>query len=304
MSRMVTYTASIINIRIVDEEKRDYPALMRAITDLKIGVTVRSDTGIAMTYFNESEMRGTLCKYTQIDLDGPWFNEQTFDEAKAEDRDEISLPEHLKPNLSRFPYSLNADEHLISFLTVAPNGRRLSPRYVYKFFENIVLRDFIQSKFGEIDITLVQDKASVDRFFTGGALRSLEVIVRRPNDGLSKSMRKKLGNRLKKNNARELREILIAGRGEGLTPTDRTKALATVATTLGEVRAKKEINGVSQEVSSKEFIESESGKFDSEAGDLRALNQLTEGLEKKVENARETAEKMLAKEENNPILDE
>lgn len=260
---------------------------MTAISDLKVGVAVRKDTGIALTYFDEKEARGTLSKYTQIDLDGPWFNEETFDEADDEERGDISVPKHLKPNLVRFPFKLNPSEHLISFLTVAPNGRRLSPRQVQNYFESIVLRNTIATQFGDIDITLVQDRASVERFFTGGSLRKLEVIIRRPNDGLSKKLRAKLAKRLRDNNARELREQLTAERGKVLTPTKRTKALTSVATTIGEVKAVKEVNDIPTEVSSKDYIESESAHFDSDVGDLPALDALANGLEDKVRLARD-----------------
>jgi len=285
LARQVTYTASIINIRIVDDSKRDYGALISKIADLKVGVSVRKDTGVALTFFNKAEKRGTLSKYTQIDIDGPWFNEITFDEAGDTDRNDINVPEHLKPNLERFPFKLNIEEHLISFITKGPNGRRLSAIQVRKFFEAIVMRNEILAQFGEIDVTLVQDKASVQRFFEGGGLRRLEVIIRRPNDGLSRQMRAKLGKRLRKNNARELRETLIAERGAALTPTNRTKAITDVATTIGQVNAVKEVNGIPTKMSSKDFIESESAKFDSDMGDLPALDALTNGLEDKVRSA-------------------
>ena len=181
------------------------------------------------------------------------------------------------------------DEHLLSFLTVAPNSRRLSPRQLLKFFENIVLRDSIVSEFGDIEITLVQDASNIEKFFTGGPLKSLEVIIKRPNDGLDDKMRSTLGNRLRINNAQELREKLVAARGQALTPSKRTKALAKVASTIGEVKAKKEINGVVKEISSKEFVESESEKFDSRIGDTNALETLSNGLESKVIKLRDSA---------------
>lgn len=290
MARKYTYTASIINIRIVDESLRDYVSLMKDISELKVGVTVRKDTGVAMTYFKPDELRGTLSKYTQIDLDGPWFNERTFDEAADDDTADINVPEHLKPNFSKFAFKVNPEKHLVSFITVAPNGRRLSPLHVKKFFEHIVLRDSITAKFGEIEVTLVQDAASVEKFFNGAPLKVLEIIIRRPNDGLSKTFRKKLGDRLVDNNAKQLTERYVADRGKALTPTKRTKKLAKLATTIGEVKATQEINGVPKKFSSTNFVESESFKFDGEVGDTYALETLAPSLEEKVELVREEPE--------------
>jgi len=288
MARVTTYTASVINIRIIDEDKRDYALLINKLSDLKQGIVVRKNVGIAITHFDKESLIGSLSKYTEIPDSADWFNTETFSKAEEGEVSKIVIPKNLKPGLEQFKFKLNREEHLISFLTKASGGRLLSPRLVLKYFERAVSHQLIRTQFGEIEVTLVQDIKNVESFFTGGALRRLEITLRAPNDGVDKTLRKSIGAKLGANNAGEIREILKAKRGQTLTPTTEVKSLAKLGATMGEVDAVKEFNGIAKNISSKSSIEENSEKFDPDFGDDLPLNTLNRNLVDAVRNVRDS----------------
>lgn len=288
MARLGKYSAAVINIRIPEPFSRDYSLLLQDISKLKVGYKVRGTTFIALTFFNYEENRGKFSRYTDIDLDGEWFNTDTFDAAEEDETAKIELPENLKPNLTEFTFKLFPERHLLTFLTKVPGKTRLTPSFIEKYLKLVCSHETITSKYGDVETTIVKDLDNVSRIVSSETLRHLKIVVRKPNtDDLSGKLRKVIEKRLNKNSANRITEEFFADKGDVLTPTDRTKALAGIGATTGEVYADEIVDGVTIPISTVNTVEENTKTFDTDMGEFRPLSALSDELVQKVEAIRD-----------------
>lgn len=58
-----------------------------------------------------------IAKFTEIDIDGDWFDLDAFDTATPEMVEGIDIPTALRPNLSQFYFIVEPTDHVVVFET-------------------------------------------------------------------------------------------------------------------------------------------------------------------------------------------
>jgi|GEM_PF-2118020 len=244
MSRRSKMEVAALNLRIPRRNKRNYARLLGAIWAKKKGYRVFGDTHVALFSFDEQTSTGSFAKYTQIELNGDWFDEKNFDVADPKDLDKLVIPENLKPNLSFFYFILKEDIHTIAFETYS-ESKSLSLDAVRKFFRLTLSEVDIVQEFGVVEATIVSSAQATRKLLQLPNIREVRIAIRRPNpDDVGDDLARVIEERLKKQKADEYEEGLKAGPRGAIKPDQRTKKLAAVASENGDVTVKSIVNGV------------------------------------------------------------
>lgn len=264
MARPSKIEVCAINIRISADRNRDYAALISDIYENKIAAKVYGDSFLAITQFDPDSGMGVFSKYSEIDIDGDWFDVEDFGPADPEKIEEVSIPESLRPNLSAFYFKLDAENHVICFETYS-ESKALSARSVEKYFRMALLNNVIIEKFGRVEVDIIKSYGEVERIFGLSNLKELRIIIRRPNpDDISGDLAAQIEERLREQNGEEYEEVLRSKDKDGLSPNERTKKLAIVGAENGEVLAKNISNGIQVDYSTAESPEKISETYNKE----------------------------------------
>lgn len=238
MARNFKVEVAAINIRIPEDKKRDYEALIETIARTRRGVQVYGDTHVIISSYSKRENTGVISKYTEIDLDGEWFNQNSFDAATPEQLSEINIPNHLKPNYASFYFSLDPKEHVLAFTSYA-GAKALSVKAVEKFFKTAATWEEVSKEFGQVEADLIKDYGAVEDILNLPHLKELEFIIRPPNnDDIGSTLAAIIEESLREQDADEYEEKLKAKGKKNIKPNKRTRALGSVAAENGEFRAK------------------------------------------------------------------
>lgn len=252
MARDKKIEVAAINIRIPDTHERDYTELLKLLESLKRGVRVYGDSYVAISFFDEKANAGIFSKYTEIDIDGAWFDLDFFGVASPDKIDEINIPDNLRPNLSQFYFKIDPDLHVVAFSTYS-DSKQMSARSVQNYFSEALAWPEVVEKYGRVEADIVNDYDAVEKILNLPDLKELRIIIRRPNpDDVGRSLAAVIEERLREQNADEYQEILKARGSGSIDPNERTENLAIVAAENGEVAAKSIVNGVLVEQTTKE----------------------------------------------------
>ena len=245
MARDSKIEVGAINLRIPSNKGRNYSALLTALAALKRGVKVYGDTVLAIRSFDAETGRGLISKYTEIDLDGEWFDIERFDIARDSDKQEINIPEKLRPNYSAFFFELDERLHVVAVETYS-NSKSLSLRGVEKYFQSILKYPSVYNQFGRVEADLVRDFHDVRRLLDLPNIKEIRFVIRRPNpDDIDEALAKVIEERLSGQNADEYTEIVkSASPTGGIEPNERSKRLAGVAAENGKLEVLNIENGV------------------------------------------------------------
>lgn len=247
MARPSKIEVSAINIRIPAEMNRDYAALVKKLVQIRRGIRVHGSTYVAFTNFGFEKNMGIISKYTEIDVDGDWFDIEFFDIASDEDIEQISIPEKLKPNFSQFYFELNSELHVVAFETYS-ESKSLSSRSVQKYFDEILKIPEIREEFGYVEADIIKSYGEVDRILSLPQLKELRFVIRRPNpDDISRDDAADIEERLREQKAEEYEESIKTKAEDGIVPNERSKKLAAIAAENGQVSAKSIVKGVTVE---------------------------------------------------------
>jgi len=286
MARNFKHEVAAINVRIRQKENRDYADLIDTLAKLKRGVRVYGSSYLAINYFDRAKNFGVISKYDEIDIEGDWFNVEGFDIASPEDLEEINIPSKLKPNHSRFYFTLDEKIHTVAFSSYA-TSRSLSVNAVEKYFRAACRWKEVSTKFGPVDADIVRDHGRVEAILSLPNLREVEIIIRPPNpDDINEALAKVIEARLKEQHAEEYEERIKSSGKTHLTPNDRTKALGNIAAENGEVKAKNVENGTVVSYTSNDMPLKEVKTFKGDTSELSIFNILAKAILSKIYTAR------------------
>lgn len=244
MARLAKIEVSAINIRIPADKTRNYLHLINYIFLMRKAVKVYGNSFVAITSFDISTGWGIISKYSEIDVDGDWFDTDDFGHATPEKVGEFSIPETLRPNYSAFYFNFYEDLHLMVFETYS-ESKALSSRSIERYFQQIVTDRSLHDLFGRVEVDIVKSFGEIERILSLPRLKELRITIRRPNpDDLSGDLAEEIERRLREQNAEEYEEITRSKDDDGLAPNERTKRLASVGAENGEVSGKSIVNGV------------------------------------------------------------
>jgi hypothetical protein len=244
MARLSKLEVSAINLRIPADRDRNYQNLIEALFKEQLAVKVYGNSFVAITQFHGESGIGVLSKYSEIDIDGDWFDLDDFGPAAPERMDEVSIPDSLRPNYAAFYFQLDPELHVLVFESYS-ESKGLSARSVEKYFKEALSKPSVVQQFGRVEADVVKSYGEVERIIQLEHLKELKLTIRRPNtDGVYGDLASEIEERLTEQNGEEYQEITRSKDEDGLNPNDRTKKLAIVAAENGEVSGKSIVNGV------------------------------------------------------------
>jgi len=247
MARDPKIEVAAVSLRIPDPERRDYAGLIGLLADLKTGIKVFGDSHLTIRFFDAESRTGLFAKYTEIDLDGDWFDTQKFDEATPDLVEQIRIPEHLKPNLDQFLFYIDPAVHILTF-SKYEDSKALSTRAVSKYFTEILTHPAVMERFGRVESDVVLSFQEVDELLSQPGLKELTISIKMPNpDGIDDNFAEVIRERLRRQKADEYIEGLRSRDGDSLEPDEQSRALAKVAAENGDVVTKAYVNGVLME---------------------------------------------------------
>lgn len=193
-------------------------------------------------------IQGLLTTFTQINVDGDWFNMTTGKLAEFDERSEINIPPHLRPNPVLHHFRFYLREHLLIFET-GNYGLRLMPTGAKKLFERFFTAQSILEEFGEPVVTVIPTKDTVGRILRSQKIVTIELRIDVPNPDTGKKAQEKWMRRLNDMDAQTATQKYVAKADAYVKPDQNLTESAKVAARSGYVSAVVRDAGKSQRIS-------------------------------------------------------
>lgn len=232
-----------LNIRVHPHDNNVYIELISRLYDLKKIAKIHGDRFGLITMLDrndESEgiVYGVLSTFLEIEIDGDWFNTETMDEASANDIQQIQIPRNLYPNLKTFRFAFNINRHELIFEHYS-EGDRLTHHSALNFFRNLTNDRRIQNRFGDVKISVITDRGTVDRIFSIPRITDLDILIEKPNSDLWGADFEEIAEEhLDDKNARSMNVRYKAERGGGIQRDEDLNALLQASINNGRSVAK------------------------------------------------------------------
>lgn len=236
MARLRTLHIGALNIKTQPESTATYASLMRKAYELATAVRFRGSRGGMIGKLSEEEFDGeliqvgTLDMFTQIDFNKAWYNIRSKQQAEAEDVQSIKVPPNLKPEHRRVEFVFFPHHHRLFF-----DSGHLSPSAARTLMEGLLNSQDVRGNGPEVTVLIEQGSDELTRIYSLKQLRTLEIVVTRPNPDDLGGFEKDLKEQLEKQRAKKFSTSLEAEEGKSLQPDDRTRKLADVALSDGYV---------------------------------------------------------------------
>lgn len=187
-------------------------------------------------------IQGNIFRYSEIDMDSPWLDTEAGKMVDPEELEQrVNVPESLKPSFSTIWFNFYPKTHCIVFEVLKKDyttGKiyHFAPSTAQLFFQKLFNRVQTKTKFTSIHVTIIQSQETLRKIFSHPRLTSLDIVVDRPNptDG---TVEEEIERQLEEENVTRFEQFMSSSEPEGLKPSERTKALAQVATSNGYVEA-------------------------------------------------------------------
>ncbi len=242
MARAKKLAYGAVNITMHPHSPEKYVDLFRMARKNAGNINLRSDSFATLSYFypykkgqaHSEPFEGEVLKYTDIDINGDWFDIVKKDIATDEEKERISIPENLKPNVARFSFVFLPASHLLVY-EMQDKNRHLSSRQMESFLNGIFSDERIIGKFGKVNVTILTEPESVERMLSFKGITCINMITRRPNPDDLASAESIMQKRFKRIGVIEEDKTYKSERGQDIKPDAELKQDALIASRNGEV---------------------------------------------------------------------
>lgn len=234
----------VLNVVTQPHSAERYQRLIQKVRNRRKAGRIRGDRfgiiGLMSTNASPSKsgayVQGMITTFTQIDVDGDWVNVSTGQKAEDDERSQIRIPEHLRPNPAYNHFRFYLKEHLLMF-EIGNSGLRITPANANKLFARLFSADTIVSDFGEVTVTTWPSKGTLSAILKDAGLRILHLVIHAPNPDDGKAAETQWMKRLESIGARSIEQRVVAKKDESISPDGALIEAATVASTNGQVDA-------------------------------------------------------------------
>lgn len=234
-----------INITIHPHSPIKYVELFKKVKNLRNIQHIHSDKYGMLTsvhYLDRekgetSAITGDLYRFTNIKLDGDWFNTLTHDKAEDNELGEVKIPPNLKPNSSRFSYLFFPESHLM-FYESYYDGHTLGANNALKLVDQLFNDPAITERYGRVETTLIPCVDELSKALGMKKLERLDLQITRPNPDDQSSAERRVLRRMNKLKVAEQKQEYKAIPGESIEVDEELKTLAHIAAKNGKVAAK------------------------------------------------------------------
>ncbi|NVJ65986.1 MAG: DUF4747 family protein [Gammaproteobacteria bacterium] len=248
-----------INITMQPHSPKKYHALFRDAYKLKKPVKISGHQyGILSRWHKLNPLEtgitpftGDIFKYTDIDMDGNWFNVLTNGFASESDLEDMVIKEHLKPNSSRFSYIFYPKQHII-FYEGYYDSKTLGPSNAERFFHNLLNQEELNDKYGKVDVTHVPSVDKLQEALKLKQIEKLKFVVNRPNPDDHATAEAEVLERMSQRNVSEFRQEFKAEEGKNIEMDNDLTTMAHISARNGMTFIKgKDLELKTQEFSTK-----------------------------------------------------
>lgn len=183
------------------------------------------------------ELYGEIYRFTNIDLNAPWFNTETGKPAADSETKKISIPENLLPNLDRIPFIFRPKSHRFWF----PSKDRkvtMGPSIAEKFLQQLFSTTTKRHKLPSVEVTTIPDEAAVDEVLRVHRITKLILEFKRPNADDASDVEEKIMKLMTKRKVDRWHEEMTSKADGGIVADDELKAQAKAAAHNGYVETK------------------------------------------------------------------
>jgi len=245
VTKSIRFPVGVLNISMeAPHSPERYVQLLETIHSLRRIVSARGTTGAIIGSLwpinknsPEDGLSGEFYTFIQLNPGESWFDIEKKDEASADDRKEINIPDKLKPHLARFPFVFFPKGHRLYLRLETEKKRKFGVKAAQAVIRRLLVSKEI-AKFGKIEVTVEPDKNVLQEIFEIRELNSLKIELVRPNPDDHGSMEKRLLDRLNAQNSAKMTVTLSAAGSDGLKPDEEMKGLAQVAASNGYVHGR------------------------------------------------------------------
>lgn len=185
----------------------------------------------------ESYIDGRITTFTRIDADSDWINVRSGKAAIEDDLAGLNIPKNLQPNGRFHRYRFYLNSHVLVF-EVGNGGNRLTARNAGTLFNRIFSQESIFDDFGEIAVTVLPERATVERIVNSNTIRSVSYVVHAPNPDDGREAERRFTQRLETMRVQRLEQTVVAKKNEYVKPDEQLKSDIRVAANNGSVNAK------------------------------------------------------------------
>lgn len=269
MARKIKVSASSLNIRLHPHNAEIYISWLDRIYRKRIIAHVHGDRYGMLSSLDRSSssagiLSGIITTFVKFDKDGQWFNSNDLKEATEDEVSEISIPLNLHWNPASFYFKFFAKSHRLYFQTYS-EGKPITPLSALKFFKNLASNLEIMSEFGEAKISVVQDKATLDKMFKIERIKEISITILKPNtDIFDDDFEQNIETHLAQTHSREITVSYKADANGSIDPDDDIRKISKVALSNGSVRVTGRDHKGAVKMNSEQFPEELHDKFDPE----------------------------------------
>lgn len=188
---------------------------------------------------DDGVVSGSIIRFFDLDLVRDWFNMETNRPASREEVNrEVSIPENLKPHLTRCVFVFFPDSHMLFYVRQErPGAPSIGATQLTKFFEHLFTSWELVTEFGVIEVSAIPEMEAVEGILSHPHLRRLHIKIKLPNpDGVADASGR-MAARLEAEHAKEHEEQIKAARNQYLVPDEERRLQARVAAMHGTVSA-------------------------------------------------------------------
>lgn len=238
MDKNPTIVVGAINIAANPHPEGIYRRLFDHVATIEINIH-GSDWGkitkVSDLTGRDGVFHGRVLLWAKIDKRGKWINKDKDDEATAEDKKKISIPEAIEPNMRSFVFVFDQNKHRIIIEYKNDEDQGFGPKRASKFFSRLFAPENLWEGAPEVAVTTVPTEDALARVLAIPRLRRLRIHNTIPNDDLGDDA-ERIQERLKKMGAKSQdTELHKAAKVKKLEPDGQIKALAEAALENGFV---------------------------------------------------------------------
>ncbi|CBG88830.1 DUF4747 family protein [Citrobacter rodentium] len=246
MARAKKLSYGAINITIHPHSPQKYVELFRDARKLFLNVNVHGDQFAVLQHFNPMHREqlitepyeGEVVKYTDINKNGEWYSISRKELATDEEKEQIVIPDDMKPNVSRFSFIFLPNVHLLVYENQHAQ-KNISPRQMEKFLNTLFSNEKIKEKYGVVNVTSLTEPDAVERMLSLKGITLLSMVTRRPNPDDLVSAEHEFQERFKAIGVIEEDKTYKAERDGQIKPDKKLKRDALIAARNGQVEIKR-----------------------------------------------------------------
>lgn len=240
MGRKIKISAGILNIRLHPHPEGIYARWIKAIFKRRIVAPIHGDRFGMISSIDESEVSkglisGVITTFTRIE-GGRWFDAEGLTVATKSQISRVVIPDNLFPNSASFYFVFDIKKHRLFFQNYS-SGKQITPSSALKFFSGLANDIWILRTFRSAKISIVQDKAGLDRLFGLNRIKKVEIQLLKPNsDIFDDDFEENIEDHLNGTNSRQMTIVYDAEKGGSIHATDEMMDIGGVALDNGHVK--------------------------------------------------------------------